>query len=90
MADIKCRLARALVAAIEAIFTIVGVPSLLLRPYTVEMDKWVNLNVNAMQILLGLLWNMRNMSVGTILQYRLEMAHILHTVWHEGRESFTI
>ena len=39
MADIKRRLARALVAEIEAIFPIMGVPNLLLRTCAVAMDK---------------------------------------------------
>ena len=47
MVDIKQRLAIALVAAIKAIFTITGVPNLLLRPYLMTIDKWINLNVNA-------------------------------------------
>ena len=90
MTDINRRLARALVAAIKAIFTIMGVPNVLLRPCAAGMDNWVNLNVNAMKILLGLLWNTRNMPVGITLQYRLETVYLLHIVWHEGRESFTI
>ena len=90
MANIKRRLARALVATIQAIFTIMGVPNVLLRPCAAGMDNWVNLNVNAMKILLGLLWNTRNMPVGITLQYRLETVYLLHIVWHEGRESFTI
>lgn len=67
MADIKQRLARALVVVIEAIFVIMGVPNMLLRPCVMAMDTWVNLNVNAVQILLGLLWNMRDMTVGITL-----------------------
>jgi hypothetical protein len=30
------------------------------------------------------------MKLGITLQYRLEKIHLLHTVWHEGRESCTI
>jgi hypothetical protein len=75
---------------IEAIFVTTGVPNLLLRPYAVAMDKRTNLNINTVQILLGLPWNMCDMTVGTTLQCRLETVHLLHTVWHEGREFFTI
>ena len=90
MANIERRLACVLVMAIEAIFTAMGVPNLLLCPCAVAMDKWVNLNVNAVQILLGLLWNTRDLTVGIIPQFRLETVHLLHSVWHDGRESFTV
>ena len=55
MPDIKQRLARDVVVTIEAIFTITGVPNLLMCPCALAMDKWINLNVNAVQICLGLL-----------------------------------
>ena len=90
MIDIKRRLARALVAAIEAIFTILGLPNLLLCPCAVAMDKWVNLSVNAVKYIPGLLWNTHDMSVDITSQYRLETVYLLHPVWHKDRESFTI
>ena len=90
MVDIQRRLACALVAAIEAIFIVMGVSNLLLRPCGVAMDKWVNLNVNAVQILLGMLWNTCDVTVGITSQFRLETVHLLHSVWHNGRESFTV
>ena len=90
MADTKRRLARALVAAIEAIFTITGVSNLLLCPCAVVMDKWININLLTVHILLRLRWNMREVRVGITLKYRLETVHLLHTVWHDGRESFLI
>ena len=80
MVDIQRRLARALVAAIETMFTITGVLDVLLSPCTVAMDKWVNINVNVVQLILGLLWFTRAMTVGNTLQYRLETVHLLHIV----------
>ena len=46
--------------------------------------------MNVVQLLLGLLCNTHDMSVGITLQYRLETVHLLHIVWHKGRESFII
>lgn len=64
MADIKRRLLSALVAAIEAIFVVMGIPTLLLRPFAEAMDKWLKLDVYAIQNFLGLSWNTRGLTVG--------------------------
>ena len=48
------------------------------------------MNANAVQILLGLLWNTHDLTVGITPQFRLETVHLLHSVWHDGRESFTV
>ena len=90
MADIARRLPYTLVAAIEAIFVIMGVPNLLLRPYAVAMDKWKKLYVHAIQVLLGLLWNTRDMTVGITPDYRVETIHLLCSTWNHGRKRFTI
>ena len=90
MADIKCRLIQALVAAVEAMFVIVGVPYLLLRPCTVAMIEWLKLNMHIIQILLGLSWNTRELTVGITPEFRAEVVHLLNTTWHDGRESFNI
>ena len=90
VAEIKRRLMQAVVTAIEAIFVIMGVPNLLLRPCAVAMDKWMKLNVHAIQILLGLSWDTRNLTVGITPEFRVETAHLLKTTWHDGRESFDL
>ena len=77
MADIRRRLVQALVAAIEAIFVIMGLPNLALRPCAVAMDKWTKLNVHAIQILLGLSWNTRDLTVGITPGFRNETVHLV-------------
>ena len=57
MADIRRRMLYTLVAAVEAIFVIMGLPKLMLQPCDVALDKWLLLEVHAVQIPLGLLWN---------------------------------
>ena len=90
MADTKRRLPFALASAIEAIFVIMGKPCLQLRPCAVAMDKWLQLRINPIQILLGLLFNTREMTVGITPQFRDETLSILTNTWHKGRRSFTI
>ena len=70
MADIKGRLIQVLVAAIEATFVIMGIPNLLLRPCAVAMDKWLKLNVHAIQILLGLSWNTLELTIDITPEFR--------------------
>ena len=88
MADIKRRLIQALVAAMEAIFVIMGIPNLLLRPCAVAMDKWLKLNVHVIQLLLGLSWNTCELTVGITPEFRAEVVHLLNATWHDSRESF--
>ena len=90
VADIKRRLIQALVAAIDAIFVIMGIPNLLLRPCAVALDKWLKLNVHAIHILLGLYWNICELTVDITPEFRAEMVHLLNTTSHDNRESFNI
>jgi len=90
MADTRRRLPQTLAAAIEAIFVIMGQPNLALRKCAVAMDKWLKLEVHAVQVLLGLLWNTRDMTVGTTPMFRSETCELLQSAWHEGREAFTV
>ena len=90
MADIRRRMPSALAAAAEAIFTIMGVPTLRLRQSAVAMDKWRLLVVSHSLILLGLLFNTRKMTVGVTEEYRKEVLDLLDKTWHPGREAFTV
>ena len=90
MADIRRRMSQTLAAAVKAIFVIMGLPNLALRPCDVALDKWMLLEVNAVQMLLGLLWNTRNMTVSITPEFRLETVHLIQHTWHAGRESFEI
>ena len=56
-------MSQTLAAAVEAIFVIMGLRNLALPPCAVALDKWLLLKVNAIQILLCLLWNKKDMTV---------------------------
>ena len=90
MGDIPRRMPLAIASAAEAIFTVMGVPMLLLRQSAVAMAKWRQLIVAHQLILLGFLFNTRTMTMGVPDAYRKEILALLDTVWHDGRQSFTI
>ena len=54
------------------------------------MDKWLKLDVHAIQLLLGLSWNTRELAVGITPEFRAEVVHLLNTTWHDNRASFDI
>ena len=90
MGDVQSRLPYTLVASIESIFVVLGLPALVLQPCALALDKWKLLQIHAIQTLLGLTWNTRDMTVGITPEYRAETVHLLATTWHEGRESFDV
>ena len=90
MGDIPPRMPLAIASAAEAIFTVMGVPMLRLRQSAVAMAKWRQLIVAHQLILLGFLFNTRTMTMGVPDAYRKEILALLDTVWHDGRQSFTI
>ena len=53
-----------LAACIHAIFMVTGFPNILLRPNPLAMDKWVDMNVSWMVIILGLKIDTRKMTIG--------------------------
>ena len=90
MGDIRRRLVHTLAAAIQSVFVIMGFPETFLQPCTMALDKWKLLSINPILIVLGLLWNTRNMTVGITPDYRKETIHLLRNTWHEGRRSFDL
>ena len=46
--------------------------------------------MHALNIFLGLSWNTQDLMVGITSEFRTEVAHLLKTNWHDGRESFDI
>ena len=64
MGDVRLRLLYTLVTAIESIFVVLGVRALVFRHCALALDKWKLLYINAIQTLLGLTWNTRDMTVG--------------------------
>ena len=59
-----------------------------LRLCAIALDKWLLLEVHTVEILLGLLWNMRDMTVSITPDFRMETVHLIQHTWHDGREYF--
>ena len=85
MADIRRRMLYTLVAAVEAIFVIMGLPKLMLHQCAVALDKWLMLEVYTIQILLGLLWNTCDTAVSIAPDFRMETVMLLQHTWHDSR-----
>lgn len=90
MADTANNMKYTLAAAIESIYAILGFPSPDIRPSAIAIDKWTTLCLGTSQILLGLIFDSRAMTVGTTHEFRAETLSILQTSWHHARQSFTI
>ena len=90
IADIRRRMPQALVSAIEAIFTVIGVPCERLRACAIALDKWRQLFVSYCVVLLGLRINTRSMTVGVTDEYRTGVLELLDTTWHTGRDAFYV
>ena len=59
-----------LAAAIETIFTVMGLPDTEVRQCSLAMDKWVGHVVGESQIMLGIDMNFSKLNVGVSDQYR--------------------
>ena len=59
----------ALAAVIEAIFVVLGKPDLEHRQCLLAMDKWLNLIVAEHQLVLGLIWNTRRLTIAIPREY---------------------
>lgn len=90
IADLLERMPYALASAAEAIFTVMGAPAEHLRQCAVALDKWTQLVVAPKNVLLGLLFDTRSMTVGITKEYRAEVLNLLTKTWHAGRISFTV
>jgi hypothetical protein len=90
MADTAPRMPQTLASAVEAIFTVMGVPCERLRACAIALDKWTKLIVAYRLILLGLVFDTRAMTVGITDKYRREVLQLIESTWHMRREAFTV
>jgi hypothetical protein len=88
IADVRSWMPTTLVAGIEAIFTIMGRPALHLRQCALSIEKWRALRVAHVQILLGILFDTRKMTVGTVPEFRQEVLELLRS-W-KGKHFFRV
>ena len=68
-----------LAAAIEAIFTVMGLPDTEVRQCSLAMDKWLGHVVGESQIMLGIDMNFSQLDVGVSDQYRNECIDLIDT-----------
>ena len=78
-----------LAAAIEAIFTVMGLPDTEVRQCSLAMDKWVGHVVGESQIMLGIDMNFSQLDVGVSDQYRKECIDLIDISWPKSRVMFT-
>ena len=79
-----------LAAIIESIFAVMGEPNTVLRQCPLAMDKWLSLNVNTRQTMLGLILNTDTMTVGIPRSYLSECLDLLNSKWHVHRRQFKL
>lgn len=81
MADTRGWIPHTLAAAAEAVYKIMGRPCLRLRPCAIAIDKWQELVISHRQVLLGIMWDTREMTVSTTAKYRQEVLDLVKTRW---------
>ena len=90
MADTQSRIPFALANIIHSIYNILGWPEPTLRPCPLALDKWLLLRLRTRQVLLGLVFDTRHMTIEIDDEYRLQTFTMLRSTWHKHQESFTI
>ena len=73
---------RALLACIEAIFVVMGQPQPEVRQCPLAMDEWTGMRVSHKAILLGLEFNLRQLTVGILRAYLDEVQAIIDSTLH--------
>jgi hypothetical protein len=79
-----------LAAMIEAIFVVMGEPDTTLRQCPLAMDKWRDLIVKTIQLILGLTIDTNRLTVAIPPQYIAEVRNLLDSTWHVNRRAFTV
>jgi hypothetical protein len=71
-----------LAALIEAIFFVMGEPNTALRQCPLAMDKWLELVVGPILIMLGLIIDTNKLTVAILKKYISELCGLIDTTWH--------
>jgi hypothetical protein len=77
-------------ALIEAIFVVMGEPDTALRQCPLAMDKWLELVVGPILIMLRLIINTNKLTVSIPKWYISELCNLIITTWHVNHQSFTV
>ena len=81
---------KALVAVIEAIFTVMGEPYPEIFQCYLALDKWTGMLVGPCQNMLGLHINTSNMTVEITAGYKAEVWNLIDTTWNPDKPVFVI
>jgi hypothetical protein len=79
-----------LASLIEAIFVVMGEPDTALRQCPLAMDKWLELVVGPILIMLGLIINTNKLTVAIPEKYMSKLRELIDTTWHVNHRSFTV
>lgn len=90
MADTPPRMPFTIASVLHAVYNVMGWPKLCVRPSPIALDKWKLLRLRTRQILLGLVFDTRKMTVGITDEFRQDTLALLRSSWHACRRSFTV
>ena len=74
-----------LAALIEEIFVVLVEPDTALRQCPLAMDKWLELVVGPILIMLGLIIDTNKLTVAISEKYVSELRDLMDTTWHVNR-----
>jgi hypothetical protein len=79
-----------LAATIEAIFTVCGEPQMEVRQCPLSLEKWLEMIVGPVQIVLGLSVDTNAMTIGITDEYRKQVQVMLNTNWTSKCKLFQV
>jgi hypothetical protein len=89
VAAYKKNMERLLAATIQAIFIVCGKPDISVCQCPLSMEKWLELIVGPKQIVLGLVVDTNNMTVGITEDY-IQQVQTLLNLWDQNRKKFQV
>ena len=81
----QAHMERVLAALIEAILFVMGEPDTALRQCPLAIDKWLELVVGPILIILGLIINTNKLTVAIPEKYVSKLCNLINTTWHVNR-----
>jgi hypothetical protein len=79
-----------LAATIEAIFVVMGKPSIAVSQCPLAIDKWLDLVIGPKQTMLGLIINTNRLTVAIPAKYLQEVLDLLNSTWHPNQRLFKV
>jgi hypothetical protein len=89
-ANNKFNMLRLLAATIEAIFTVCDRSHIEVRQCSLSLEKWDELVVGTVQIVLGLTVDTNKLTIGITPEYRSQVRQLLNESWPTSRRIFKV